>query len=232
MGGYIEEALHSAEASERLKAAAGHTFGTLREANIARQAEWDTTPNGLDIAYRGNELAGEVGEACNVIKKLERERRGIRGSRATRAQLAEELADVVICTDLIAMAEEIDLDAAVAAKFNATSEKVGLRTRLAASAAVAPAKQAASSFPDRLDTDLRAILGLICFQANPLAICLRAGGAEIPYRAEDEQAHVIHWLLKLWLKHGAGWREAAKAELEAIRQKRAEDANAVRTGAA
>lgn len=101
----------------------------LRDANIARQNEWDSD-NRITLAYRGNELAGEVGEACNVIKKLERERLGIRGSRDTVQHLAEELADVVICADLIAMAEGIDLDAAVANKFNATSEKVGLATRL------------------------------------------------------------------------------------------------------
>jgi len=101
----------------------------LRAANIARQIEWDKD-DGIDAAYRGNELAGEVGEACNVIKKLERERRGIRGSRATVEDLADELADVVICTDLIAMQYDIDLDAAVERKFNATSEKVGLQTRL------------------------------------------------------------------------------------------------------
>lgn len=102
----------------------------LRSANVARQKEWDAG-NQLTLAYRGNELAGEVGEACNVIKKLERERLGIKGSRDTVAHLAEELADVVICADLIAMHEGIDLlGEAVPAKFNATSEKVGLKTRL------------------------------------------------------------------------------------------------------
>lgn len=105
-------------------------FTTLRAANVARQAEWDSG-NQITLAYRGNELAGEVGEACNIIKKIERERMGIAGSRATIGQLAEELADVVICTDLIAMQAGIDLQAAAVAKFNATSEKVGLRTRLA-----------------------------------------------------------------------------------------------------
>lgn len=105
------------------------TYTTLREANIARQKEWDAG-NQISLAYRGNELAGEVGEACNVIKKLERERLGIRGSRASVEQLAEELADIIICADLVAMAEGIDLDLAVAQKFNATSEKVGLNTRL------------------------------------------------------------------------------------------------------
>jgi hypothetical protein len=38
---------------------------------------------------------------------------------------------VVICADLVALALGIDLDRVVAAKFNATSEKVGLQTRLA-----------------------------------------------------------------------------------------------------
>lgn len=104
-------------------------YSTLRAANVARQLEWDSEGQ-IDAAYRGNELAGEVGEACNVIKKLERERRGIRGSRATVAELADELADVIICVDLIAMQYGIDLEAAVARKFNATSEKVGLATRL------------------------------------------------------------------------------------------------------
>ena len=106
------------------------THTDLRSANQARQQEWDAG-NQITLSYRGNELAGEVGEACNVIKKLERERMGIAGSRDTLDHLAEELADVVICADLIAMDAGIDLDAAVRAKFNATSDKVGLRTRLA-----------------------------------------------------------------------------------------------------
>lgn len=104
-------------------------FSTLTEANAARQKEWDAG-NQLTLAYRGNEMAGEVGEACNVIKKLERERLGIRGSRDTVEHLMEELADVVICAHLCAMAVDGDLEQAVRDKFNATSEKMGLKTRL------------------------------------------------------------------------------------------------------
>lgn len=101
----------------------------LRAVNEIRQAEWNPDDS-ITIEYRGNELAGEVGEACNVIKKLARERLGIRGSRATKEQLAEELADVVICVDLIAAQAGINLASAVRSKFNATSEKYGLRTRM------------------------------------------------------------------------------------------------------
>lgn len=101
----------------------------LRCANIERAAEWQLGQT-LSLSFRGNELAGEVGEACNVLKKLERERLGIAGSRATVDELLEELADVIICVDLIAMELGIDLEDAVRYKFNKTSDKVGLETKL------------------------------------------------------------------------------------------------------
>ncbi len=102
----------------------------LRAANVARDKEWNTGSERVSMTFRATELAGEVGEACNVIKKLERERIGLVGSRDTKEHLAEELADIVICTDLVAMDSGIDLEAAIAAKFNTTSEKNGLTTRL------------------------------------------------------------------------------------------------------
>lgn len=106
------------------------TFAQLRAANVLRQKEWDTGSEKVSLAFRGNELAGEVGELCNVLKKLERERIGIVGSRATPAQAAEELADVVICADLIALDLGVDLGAATRDKFNATSAKYGLSTTM------------------------------------------------------------------------------------------------------
>lgn len=107
------------------------TLSTLHRANIERQAAWCPDPaQQPDLSFRGNELAGETGEACNVIKKLERERHGWAGSRDTLDHLAEELADVVICADLCAITAGVDLQAAVIAKFNQTSEKVGLPHRL------------------------------------------------------------------------------------------------------
>lgn len=109
----------------------GMNYTTLSAANLARQKEWPGN-EAITLAYRGNELAGETGEACNVIKKLERERLGIAGSRDTLEHLAEELADVVICADLIAQDAGIDLDAAIREKFNATSTKLGFDTRLVA----------------------------------------------------------------------------------------------------
>ena len=53
---------------------------------------------------------------------------GIQKSAKHGEQLAEEMADAVICLDLAAMHEGIDLNAAVIKKFNATSDAMGLKT--------------------------------------------------------------------------------------------------------
>lgn len=101
----------------------------IREANIRRDQEW-AGGRQLPLSFRGLELAGEAGEACNELKKLERGSRGMAGGKTDISGLVEELADVLICVDLIAMDLEIDLGEAVRAKFNRTSEKYGLQTRL------------------------------------------------------------------------------------------------------
>ena len=103
----------------------GSEFKALREANNERQAVWDKDRK-IKLSYRGSELAGEVGELCNVLKKLEREQLGIKGSRATVEDAKKELADVIICVDLIAKELNIeDVFGAVAEKFNADSKKHG-----------------------------------------------------------------------------------------------------------
>jgi NTP pyrophosphatase (non-canonical NTP hydrolase) len=104
-------------------------FKTLQQTNERRAEEW-TKGQKVGLSFRGVELAGETGEACNVIKKLERERFGYVGSRATLQDLEDEIADVVICASLIAIEAGFDLGAAVKRKFNATSEKYGLSVRI------------------------------------------------------------------------------------------------------
>lgn len=101
-------------------------FGSLREANTERQKLWGEK----GALFQAVELAGEVGEALNVVKKLERERLGQAGSRATVQDLADELGDAVICLDLLAKSYGINLDRATAVKFNKTSDKMGFDVRL------------------------------------------------------------------------------------------------------
>jgi NTP pyrophosphatase (non-canonical NTP hydrolase) len=111
------------------------TFAQLREANLSRCGRWH--PGGLSdwsLSDWGVATAGELGEALNVVKKLNRERDGIAGNSVSaetlRADLADELADVAIYLDIMAASEGIDLGAAIARKFNATSRKVGFPERL------------------------------------------------------------------------------------------------------
>jgi len=82
-------------------------------------------------------LAGETGELCNVIKKLNRSRDGLVGNNASdselRAQLADEIADVFCYLDLIAQAAGVELDEAVRIKFNKVSDRNGFTERIGAS---------------------------------------------------------------------------------------------------
>ncbi|CAB3857461.1 hypothetical protein LMG3410_02103 [Achromobacter aegrifaciens] len=67
-----------------------------------------------------------------------------------------------------------------------------------------------------LDENLRLILGRPNFACGQLAQMLRLGGQEIERRAEHEQAAVIYFLLKIYLKHGNGWAEKASDAFAAI----------------
>jgi len=72
---------------------------------------------------------GELGEAANVAKKLNRVRDGITGNSETpeelRKALADELADTFIYLDLLATSQGIDLQCAIVDKFDRTSRKIG-----------------------------------------------------------------------------------------------------------
>lgn len=103
----------------------GISFTDLREANILCDKVWNPH-NLLTPLFRATELAGEIGEACNVIKKLEREKLGLVGSRDTLDHLGEELADGFICLDLIAMSYDLSMSLYVPRKFNYTSRQRGL----------------------------------------------------------------------------------------------------------
>lgn len=72
---------------------------------------------------------GELGEAANIVKKLNRVRDGIPGNDKTPAELremlADELADVAIYLDLTIQAVGFDPETIRNAKFTKTSAKIG-----------------------------------------------------------------------------------------------------------
>ncbi len=111
----------------------------LAAANNERNEEWPGAEY-CDLAFRGLEMAGEVGEACNAVKKLIRNEYRIKGNTGDRQQYIdhalEEMADAIITVDLLRMEMEkrlgikIDLGSEVRKKFNKTSDKNGLNTKL------------------------------------------------------------------------------------------------------
>lgn len=76
---------------------------------------------------------GELGEAANLVKKLNRVRDGIPGNWQTEEELREalrhEIADVFIYLDLMAQSLGFELEDAVREKFDRTSAKIGSEIR-------------------------------------------------------------------------------------------------------
>lgn len=123
------------------------TFDDLRFANVQRNQEWDPD-NKISGAFRGLEFSGEVGEfieavqdqlvnlaiktgtICNMTKKMERERLGLKGSRVSLIEIAKEFADAQITLDLLAMHFSIDIALAVKMVFNAKSDEHGFKTHI------------------------------------------------------------------------------------------------------
>jgi len=74
-------------------------------------------------------IVGELGEAANILKKLNRVRDGIPGNKESPEELQlalrEELADVYTYLDLFCQSEGINLESYVSIKFDKVSEKIG-----------------------------------------------------------------------------------------------------------
>lgn len=113
----------------------------LRAANLRRIPDFKSgNLHDWSPAERGNELAGEAGEACNELKKLLRHDMRTCGKRGPHGwcphcyvlleKAASELADVLICVDLIGAQLGLDLAEIVRQKFNAQSDKIGSKVKL------------------------------------------------------------------------------------------------------
>ena len=108
------------------------TFAHLREVNIDRVSYFGhgDLENGWNEAEWGCAIAGEVGELCNILKKIIRRAEFDSTIDVLKDQAANELADVIIYADLIAAKLGVDLGAVVCEKFNVSSYKYDFPQRL------------------------------------------------------------------------------------------------------
>ena len=95
------------------------TFERLRMANVTRcnaifHGLHDWSPTDWATA-----VAGEVGEACTLIKKLRR------GDFVDWEEIGHELADAVIYIDLLAARLGLDLEDCIRRKFDEVSARRG-----------------------------------------------------------------------------------------------------------
>jgi len=111
-------------------------FDKLREANKLRASEWgggSQVSFNEELLYRSNELGGESGEAQDAVKKYVRFRRKMAGGvhfEQSFDDISKELADTIICCDLVAEMLGINLEKAIQHKFNKTSDKHNFETKL------------------------------------------------------------------------------------------------------
>lgn len=114
------------------------TFEALRAVNVARSESpegFDHKINSWDTSDWFLAVMGELGEAANVAKKLNRIRDGVRGNgelteAQLQAKLRQELADTVLYLDLLCASLDISLADAIVDTFNDKSETIGSNIRL------------------------------------------------------------------------------------------------------
>ena len=106
----------------------------FRQVNMQRAIEGFRCYDNQPITYWTTALAGEVGELCNMIKKIQRvEKGGIDGGSSYSAKditpemLKEEIGGIAIYLDLLASLLDISLEDAIVQTFNSKSEKMGFR---------------------------------------------------------------------------------------------------------
>lgn len=113
------------------------TFGQFSQANRDRcesplgfnhkLADWSTSDWFVAVM-------GELGEAANVAKKLNRIRDGIPGNKESpeqlQAKLRKELGDVFVYLDLLCQAHGFSVADAAVEVFNAKSAEIGYGTKM------------------------------------------------------------------------------------------------------
>ncbi|HMT74527.1 MAG TPA: MazG nucleotide pyrophosphohydrolase domain-containing protein [Chitinophagaceae bacterium] len=107
-------------------------LSAFRPLNVQRATYGFRCYDNQPLTYWTTALAGEVGELCNMIKKLQRvEKGGVDGGSSYTAKdinkemLKEEIGGIAIYLDLLASLLDIDLEEAIIDTFNSKSAKYG-----------------------------------------------------------------------------------------------------------
>lgn len=112
-------------------------LAALRPVNVQRAKEGFKCYDNQPLTYWTTALAGEVGELCNMIKKMQRvEKGGMDGGSSysakdiTKEMLKEEIGGIAIYLDLLASLMDISLEEAIIDTFNSKSDKYGFNQKI------------------------------------------------------------------------------------------------------
>jgi len=100
------------------------SFAEMRKSNAKRSKKVYPICQEWSAADWACALSGEVGETCNLIKKMRR------GEEIPIEEIAKEIADIVLYADLLANHFGLDLGKIVRDKFNEVSDRVYSNTKL------------------------------------------------------------------------------------------------------
>lgn len=105
------------------------TFKQLRDANVERlsSSKYKICEQNWQPAHWVQALVGEVGEAANILKKVDR---GDFSLESALPEIAKELADIQGYLDILAHKLGVDLGDATVSKFNEVSKRIGSTVRL------------------------------------------------------------------------------------------------------
>jgi NTP pyrophosphatase (non-canonical NTP hydrolase) len=116
-----------------------NVLNELKKVNEKRSLEgFNTALSDWSLSQWSNAVAGESGELCNIIKKVERgdfhkkpenasddpEFNNAYAEAQYREEIGKEAADIVIYLDLLCSREGLDLGSEIVKKFNEVSIKM------------------------------------------------------------------------------------------------------------
>lgn len=117
-------------------AAPGNNLRVIRATNLQRSLHWHPNgPQSWRLSQWSNAAAGEMGELCNVIKKMERVMEGLNWSNSIPIEqlthMAKlEIGDVILYLDLLAASLTLNLSDCIRDTFNRVSVRENKPERL------------------------------------------------------------------------------------------------------
>jgi NTP pyrophosphatase (non-canonical NTP hydrolase) len=127
----------------------------FRALNVDRARNGFRCYDNQPLTYWTTALAGEVGELCNMVKKMQRvELGGVDGGSSytakdiTKEKLKEEIGGIAIYLDLMASLLDIDLGEAIRDTFNDKSRKMGFNQSIVEWQGGSPGTISQSNPPD------------------------------------------------------------------------------------